>query len=149
MRSHAATHEKVRPYVCDHCDKKFSRKSGLKKHLKQVHNIYSYDLNQVNAYLQDSFSELARMAGQNGQNVQNGQNSQNMSSANRQISVPNIHVTAAAQVPVIPSVPTSSVPLNVAPISIPQISSNLLNLPTLPNNQAQLTSLLYEQLLRK
>lgn len=37
MRSHAATHDKVRPFQCELCSKKFSRKSGLKKHVKQVH----------------------------------------------------------------------------------------------------------------
>ena len=37
MRSHAATHDKVRPFQCEICPKKFSRKSGLKKHVKQVH----------------------------------------------------------------------------------------------------------------
>ena len=38
MRSHAATHEKARPFDCGVCGKTFSRKSGLKKHEKQVHS---------------------------------------------------------------------------------------------------------------
>lgn len=58
MRSHHATHDKVRPYDCTKCSKKFSRKSGLKKHLKQVHNDFDHDLKQVNAYMNDCVSEI-------------------------------------------------------------------------------------------
>ena len=37
MKNISQVHEKIKPFHCDVCDKKFSRKEHLKLHIERVH----------------------------------------------------------------------------------------------------------------